>query len=80
MLFRSRLPAALSAADLPPALRMLVEPSANSHIALDSEAPLVHLQMLAGWALGTGLDLPDIEVRRPSLEDVYLSLTDSSRE
>jgi hypothetical protein len=31
--------------------------------------------MLADWALGAGFDLNDIDVRRPSLEDVYLSLT-----
>jgi len=75
-----RLPAALSAADLPAPLRLLVEPTTNSHIALVSEAPLVHLQMLAGWALSSGLVLPDIEVRRPTLEDVYLSLTDPAKE
>ena len=33
--------------------------------------------MLADWALGRGLDLPDIDVHRPSLEEIYLELTDS---
>jgi hypothetical protein len=32
--------------------------------------------MLADWALGRGVDLPDLDVRRPTLEDVYLNLTD----
>jgi hypothetical protein len=31
--------------------------------------------MLGNWALGRGLDLPDLDVRRPSLEAVYLALT-----
>jgi ABC-2 type transport system ATP-binding protein len=31
---------------------------------------------LAEWALGRGIDLPDIDVRRPTLEDVYLQLTE----
>jgi ABC-2 type transport system ATP-binding protein len=31
--------------------------------------------MLADWALGQGVDLPDLDVRRPTLEDVYLQLT-----
>jgi hypothetical protein len=31
--------------------------------------------MLADWALGRGVDLPDLDVRRPTLEDVYLQLT-----
>jgi hypothetical protein len=32
--------------------------------------------MLADWALGRGFDLPDLHVHRPTLEDVYLSLTE----
>jgi hypothetical protein len=39
---------------------------------------LVHVQMLADWALGRGIDLPDLDVGRPTLEDVYLSLTAST--
>ena len=35
----------------------------------------MHLQMLADWALTNGIELPDLEVRRPTLEDVYLELT-----
>ncbi len=30
---------------------------------------------LADWALAPRLDLPDLDVRRPTLEDVYLELT-----
>jgi ABC-2 type transport system ATP-binding protein len=33
------------------------------------------LHALAGWALGRGVELDDLEVRRPTLEDVYLKLT-----
>ena len=36
---------------------------------------IVHLQMLGNWALGRGFDLPDLDVHRPTLEEVYLSLT-----
>jgi ABC-2 type transport system ATP-binding protein len=73
------LPAGCGVPDLPAGLRPLVEPNGNSHITLRSEAPLIHVQTLADWALGRGLDLPDIEMRRPSLEDVYLSLTEPVR-
>ena len=31
--------------------------------------------MLGTWALGRGFDLPDLDVHRPTLEEVYLSLT-----
>jgi hypothetical protein len=32
------------------------------------------LRELAEWAEETGTQLPDLEVRRPTLEDVYLQL------
>ncbi|HYA00520.1 MAG TPA: ABC transporter ATP-binding protein [Candidatus Binatia bacterium] len=75
-----RLPSRLGPEELPAALRPLVVPNHNSHVALRSGAPLVHLQALAEWALPRGLSLSDIEVRRPTLEDVYLSLTGSPKE
>lgn len=35
---------------------------------------------LSGWAIGAGLDLPDLEVRRPTLEEVYLTLTEDRKD
>jgi len=72
------LPARTTVRDLPDALRPLAEPGGNGRTELRSENPLVHLQMLANWALGRGLGLPDLEVHRPSLEEIYLSLTEST--
>jgi ABC-2 type transport system ATP-binding protein len=43
-------------------------------VALDSTAPLRDIKTLADWALGRGLELDDLELRRPELEDVYLAL------
>ena len=37
-----------------------------------SESPLVHVPTSADWATRADFDLPDLDVRRPSLEDVYL--------
>jgi ABC-2 type transport system ATP-binding protein len=37
--------------------------------------PLDDLRTLAAWASGAGVDLPDLEVRRATLEDIYLELT-----
>jgi ABC-2 type transport system ATP-binding protein len=56
----------------------LAEPGRSGRIALRSESPLVHLQILANWALDRGFDLPDLDVHRPSLEEIYLELTDSA--
>jgi ABC-2 type transport system ATP-binding protein len=72
---RFTLPDGLSLADLPTSLRPLAEPGPDGTTRLRSECPLVHVQMLANWALGRGSDLPDLDIRRPTLEDVYLELT-----
>jgi ABC-2 type transport system ATP-binding protein len=73
------LPAGLSLDDLPDALRRTASRD-NGHVFVDSEQPLADVKMLADWALGRNVDLPDLDVRRPSLEDVYLQLTGTSFE
>jgi ABC-2 type transport system ATP-binding protein len=72
------LPAGLAPADLPAGLGPLAEPAPAGSTVLHSESPLVHLEMLSTWALGHGVDLPDLVVHRPTLEEVYLSLTSST--
>jgi ABC-2 type transport system ATP-binding protein len=69
------LPDHVPARDLPPGLRPLTGPGPGRSTVVHSESPLVHLQMLGNWALGRGFDLPDLDVHRPTLEEVYLSLT-----
>jgi ABC-2 type transport system ATP-binding protein len=68
-------PAGVGGADLPDALRLLVEPSPNGFVAIRTESPLQHVRDLADWASTSGFDLPDLDVSRPTLEDVYLALT-----
>jgi ABC-2 type transport system ATP-binding protein len=72
------LPAGLQTRDLPDGLRPLADPGPGGATVLHSESPLIHLQMLGNWALGRGFDLPDLDVHRPTLEEVYLSLTRST--
>jgi ABC-2 type transport system ATP-binding protein len=72
---RFTLPARAGIADLPDELRLLVAPGSNGVVSLASAAPLRHVQVLADWARARHLDLPDLDVRRPTLEDVYLELT-----
>ena len=67
--------APLQIRDLPAGLRPLAAPGPGRLTVLHSESPLVHVHMLGGWALGHGFDLPDLDVHRPALEEVYLSLT-----
>ena len=69
------LPDHVHAGDLPPALSPLTGPGPGGAIVLQSQSPLAHLQMLGNWALSRGFDLPDLDVHRPTLEEVYLCLT-----
>jgi ABC-2 type transport system ATP-binding protein len=73
---RFTLPAEASAGELPAELRARLA-DADGRITLTTERPLVDVRTLAEWALGRGLDLPDLDVRRPTLEDVYLELTEA---
>ena len=73
---RFTLPDGTGADDLPPELRALVADEDGRVVTLTTDTPLPHLGALAEWALERGLDLPDLDVRRPTLEDVYLELTE----
>jgi ABC-2 type transport system ATP-binding protein len=46
-------------------------------VELKTSEPMRTLNDLTGWALAEGVELQGITVSRPSLEDVYLDLTDS---
>jgi ABC-2 type transport system ATP-binding protein len=74
---RFTLPAGVGADELPDDLRALRAGESEGRITLTTETPLVHVRRLADWAIGRGLDLPDLDVTRPTLEDVYLELTRS---
>ena len=74
------LPAGIGADDLPAELRAPARRARTVPRRSRRDTPLVHVRALADWAIGRGLDLPDLEVRRPTLEDVYLELTKSRHE
>ena len=57
-----------------PALPEPAEVSAG-RVELRSHEPVPLVHALTAWAVQNELDLTDFEVRRPSLEDVYLELT-----
>jgi ABC-2 type transport system ATP-binding protein len=63
-----------AAADLPPLLAERAEPQSDGRVALSSLGVAADLHALSGWALERGLELADLEVRRATLEDVYLDL------
>ncbi len=52
----------------------------GEEVSLETKTPVADLHELTGRALARGEDLEGLEVTRPSLEDVYLSLTSEGPE
>ncbi len=50
-------------------------PLGDGTLELRTEHPTKVLHELTAWALDRGSDLEGLEVRRPTLEDIYLQLT-----
>ena len=61
--------------ELPSALSMRVTRQPDGRLLLPSRRVTADLYTLVGWALEHDLELDDLEVTRPTLEDVYLQLT-----
>jgi ABC-2 type transport system ATP-binding protein len=77
---RFRLPAGVTAAELPEGARASGSSQGDSFgadrlVAVRTGRPIELLNELTGWALGRGVELPGLQVGTPSLEEVYLELT-----
>jgi ABC-2 type transport system ATP-binding protein len=68
-------PSGLGSRELPDGLRPVTQLDDERRATIRTETPLVQLLQLSGWAIAADVDLPDLEVSRPTLEDVYLELT-----
>ena len=68
-------PSGTAFAELPPTLGERTELNLDGRISLSSSTVAADLHSLSEWALAHGLELEDLEVRQPTLEDVYLDLT-----
>jgi ABC-2 type transport system ATP-binding protein len=69
------LPHGTGLADIPAVIAGTAEQQAGGRVLFASTSVAADLHALSGWALERGLELDDLEVRRPTLEDVYLQLT-----
>jgi ABC-2 type transport system ATP-binding protein len=67
-----RLPAGVAAAEIPG--EGLADE--EGEISFNTLTPVSLLNELTGWALERGVDLDGLEVTRPTLEDIYLELTE----
>lgn len=70
-----RLPPEVAAAELPVEAHELLLDNGARDIVISVEDAVSSLADLTRWSLEHGIPLEGLEVRRPSLEDVYLSLT-----
>ena len=68
-----RLPEGVTASSLP--AELAADAVANGEVRVRAVSPVQALNRLTGWALSNQVELAGLEVRRPSLEDVYLELT-----
>ena len=75
---RFSLPPGTSLAQLPEPVRSAVAGSEGDRLLLRASATVPVLGPLIRWAESRGADLDDLDVRKPSLEDVYLTLTDAN--
>jgi ABC-2 type transport system ATP-binding protein len=69
---RFKLPAGVAAGDVPGG----GEVGEAGELAFSTPNPVALLNELTGWALARGVDLDGLEVTRPTLEDIYLELTE----
>jgi ABC-2 type transport system ATP-binding protein len=70
------LPPGASVADLPPTVACAVVACRDGRVEAEANSALLLVGDLAGWATEHCLDLPDLEVTRPTLEAIYLELTE----
>jgi len=73
-------PLGSTAADLPDPVRSALAGQDGNRLLVRASPIVPVLGPLLGWAEANGSDLADLDVRRPSLEDIYLSLTEPATE
>jgi ABC-2 type transport system ATP-binding protein len=73
------LPRGVAVSDLPAALLPAATAENHDRVELRTHAPMEMLGTLGEWACRRGCELADIEVHRPTLEDIYLRLTEDAR-
>ena len=75
---RFTLPEYFPVTALPPEVGATAMILAGNRVEIRVSEPLAFLGMLSTWAAGEHLDIGNLEVSRPSLEDIYLDLSRDS--
>jgi ABC-2 type transport system ATP-binding protein len=72
---RFRLPAGTEFSEMPAEVQQAIAGRNGQQVLLRAASAGALLGPLVRWAEDRRIDLPDLDVRRPSLEDMYLALT-----
>jgi len=75
---RFSLPPGTTAGELPEPVQYALAGTDGDRLLARASSVVPVLGALIGWARARGSDLADLDVRRPSLEDIYLSLTETT--
>ncbi len=73
------LPSGVDLGDLPKGLAAAIVEDHHRRVEMRTTAPTEALAELIDWARESALELADIEVHRPTLEEIYLKLTEGPR-
>jgi ABC-2 type transport system ATP-binding protein len=73
------LPAEVTVESLPLADGDQPELGREGRVVIRSARVMATLRGLSAWAIDRGYDIPDLRVQRPTLEDIYLELTEQPR-
>jgi ABC-2 type transport system ATP-binding protein len=73
------LPPQVPRTDLPAVVTACLTSTADGRVEATTTSPLPLVGALARWAAAGDIDLRDLEVHRPTLEDTYLQLTGGQR-
>ena len=73
------LPEGIAIGELPTEAGVPSAVSDTGKLIIESEHVMRTLRSLSGWTIEHHYDIPDLLVRRPALEDVYLGLTEPPR-
>lgn len=71
-----KLPMRITPSDMPLEFRSgAVNGEPGSRVSIETEDPTQDLKELTSWAIERAIELEELSVNRPSLEDIYLQLT-----
>jgi ABC-2 type transport system ATP-binding protein len=71
-------PPPADAGALPADIGDQLAPGGNGHLVIRTPNPVPVLASLTSWSLDHGAELPDLEVRHPTLEEIYLKLVEEA--